>query len=117
MMTAVKNHWITGLTLLGSAFMLATGIGMLVSGGEFNDDGIRVFGGFATLAGLAILAGLWGLRSGKVQRIVAHGVIVVGMLVLGVGYWWFVFVPPVLALAVLWAGVVKQGLVRELHVG
>ncbi len=115
MAAAIKNHWITGLALLGAAFMVTTGIAMMATGGEFNDDGVRVYGVFASSGGLVILAGLWGLWSGRVDRVLAQGLIVVGMLALGVLYWWFVLVPPLVALAVLWAGVVKQGLVRELR--
>jgi hypothetical protein len=114
-MTAVKEHWITGLSFVGVVFLVATGIGMIVSGGEFAETGVRVFGVVAVTAGLSVAVGLWGLRNGGVEPRVANGLIVLGMIVLGAGYWWFVFVPPIVALAVLWAGVVKKGLVRELR--
>lgn len=115
MVAALKNHWITGLALLGAAFMVTTGIAMMATGGDFDDDGVRVYGVLASLGGLVILGGLWGLWSGRLDRVLAQGLIVVGMLALGVLFWWFVLVPPVVALAVLWAGVVKKGLVRELR--
>jgi hypothetical protein len=44
----------------------------------------------------------------------AFALIVVGMLVLGVGFFWFVLLPSILALVVLYAGVFRRGLEREL---
>jgi hypothetical protein len=113
-MAAVRNHWITGLSLVSAVFMLATGTAMAVSGGEFDETGVRLFGGAAIVGGVSVLGGLWGLRQSSVQPRFAYGLVVAGMVVLGGVYWWFVFVPPLLALAVVWAGVVKKGLVREL---
>lgn len=113
-MAAVRDHWITGLSLVGAVFMLATGTGMVVSGGEFDETGVRIYGAAAITGGLLVLGGLWGLRQSSVQPRRAQGLIVAGMVVLAGVYWWFVFVPPVFALVVVWVGVVKKGLVREL---
>lgn len=113
-MDAIKNHWITGLALLCAAFMVVTGIAMMATGGEFDEAGVRVYGALAISGGLVILVGLWGLWSGRVDLVLAQGLVAVGMFALGLLYWWFVLVPPVVALGVLWVGVIKKGLVREL---
>ncbi len=114
MKDAVRKHWITGLSVLAVAFLVSSGIAMTVTGGEFDETGVRVVGVVASIAGLALAGGLWGLRAGR-RRWVAHALIVVGLVVLGAGFWWFVLIPPVLALAVLYAGIVKGGLERELR--
>lgn len=115
MKTGIKNHWITGLSLLGASFLLLTGTAMIITGGEFNETGVRVFGVFAGLGGLSLLGGLWGLRTGRLKPWVTYALITVGVLVLGAGFWWFVFIPPIIALIVLYAGVIRQGLARELQ--
>ena len=114
-MTAIKNHWITGLAILGSGLAVAAGIAMSVTGGEFNDAGVRIIGVVVGLGGLMIVSGLWGLRTGRLGMRSAHILIVVGFVIFGGAMWWFVLVPPAIALAVVWAGVVKQGLARELR--
>jgi hypothetical protein len=115
MKDAFRNHWITALAALSAAFLVATGIAMIVSGGEFGETEVRIFGVVGSIAGLALITGLWGLRGGQLTRWVAHALIVAGLVVLGAGFWWFVFVPPVVALAVLYAGVIRGGLERELR--
>jgi len=115
MKDAFRNHWITALSVLGAGFLVATGIGMMVSGGEFDETEIRIYGVVGSLGGMALIGGLWGLRGGQLRRWVAHALIVVGFVVLGAGFWWFVFLPPVVALAVLYAGVIRGGLERELR--
>ena len=115
MRDAFGKHWITGLSVLAAVFLLATGIAMIATGGEFDETGVRVLGVVASIAGLALVGGLWGIRTGQPGRRVAHALIVVGLIVLGAGFWWFVFIPPIIALAVLYAGVIKGGLQRELR--
>lgn len=114
-MSALKNHWISGLSLVAVVFMLTTGAAMTITGGEFSETEVRVYGVAAVSGGLVALVGLWGLRYDYLGSGLAQAMIAAGMVVLAVGYWWFVFVPPVVAAAVLWAGVVRNGLTRELH--
>ena len=90
-------------------------VAMLATGGEFHEAEVRVIGGFGLTAGVALIVALWGLRTSRVEQRVAHALVVVSALVLAIGYWWFVFVPPIIAAAVLYAGVLKQGLARELQ--
>ena len=46
---------------------------------------------------------------------ISYALIVVGMIVLGVFFFWVVFVPLIVALVVLYAGVFRRGLERELE--
>lgn len=114
-METVKNHWVTGLTLLGTAFLIFVGIAMIMTGGDEDSAGVRLYGVMALVGALAILGGLQGLRVGQPNMAIAYGLIILGMLVLGIGFFWFVFLPSLLALAVLYAGVFRRGLERELN--
>lgn len=110
----IKNHWITTLTVFAVAFLWFVSIGV-VAGSDGTFEAWRVgylVGGI--LAGSAILIGLWGIRSGRLRLWVANTLIVAGLVVFTAGYWWFVFIPPIIALVVLYAGVIRRGLDREL---
>lgn len=64
------------------------------------------------LAAAAIFGGLWLLRSGRMNTWVGLGLVAVGSL--GGIVWFWMIVPPIVALLVLWFGVARGGLVREL---
>ena len=116
-MEAVKNHWVTALALLGTVFLLVVGIALIVTGGDDSSgEGVpeRIVGVIAVLGGLAILGGLEGLRRGQDRLSISYALIVVGMIVLGVFFFWVVFVPLIVALVVRYAGVFRRGLEREL---
>jgi hypothetical protein len=113
-METVKDHWVTALTLLGTGFLVVVGIALIVTGGDDNSGEVRAYGVAGLLGALAILAGLQGLRTGRPKPPIAYALIVIGMLVLGIGFFWFVLLPSVLALVVLYAGVFRRGLEREL---
>ncbi len=114
-MEAIKNHWVTGLALLATAVLILSGFGMIISGGSESEAGVRVYGAVMLLGGLVLLSGLWGLRSGRLNLVLAHVLVVAGAIVFGVGLWWLVLVPPVIALVVVYSGVVRRGLERELR--
>jgi hypothetical protein len=99
----IKNHWITALTVFAVAFLWFVSIGV-VAGSDGSLEAWRVgylVGGI--LAGSAILAGLWGLRNGRLKLWVANTLIVAGLVVFTLGYWWFLLIPPIIALVVLYA--------------
>ena len=109
----MKRHWLTGLTVILGVFLL-----FLAFAFGFEDDPAtsgqeRAFGVVVNaVLGLALLGGFWFLRSGRLPTSVSLGVIVVGLFG-GLIWFWMVF-PLTVALVVLWFGVVKGGLVREL---
>ncbi len=113
-MTTIRAHWITALTIFAAAALGLLGIGVL-----FGDDGIEAWRVAYTTASLlgaaAILGGLWRMRAGAASGWVANALVVLGSAVLAVGYWWFVLVPPVVAAVVVYAGVIRHGLERELR--
>jgi hypothetical protein len=65
------------------------------------------------VAALALLGGLWFLRSGRLSTRVCLAAIVVGLL--GGIVWFWMVIPPLVALVVFWFGIVKGGLVTELR--
>ncbi len=113
-METLRDHWVTGLALLGAAFLVVTGIAMVVTGGEDGTADIRVFGAISVVAGVAVLAGLQGLRTGRLDVPISYALVVIGMVWLAAGFWWFVFVPPLLGFAVVYAGVFRKRLQHEL---
>jgi len=110
---AVKQHWITALALLTAAFLAFLSIaGFLASDPEYQTED-RVTGVLAALAAAAVIGGLWGLRTGRLRLWVAHTLIVLGSVFTAMFFWLF-FVPTIIAATVIYTGVIKRGLEREL---
>ena len=63
---------------------------------------------------LALLAGLWLLREGRATP-VAYTLIVVAALFPGAGFFWMFLLPTILAFVIIFFGVIRGGLVRELR--
>jgi len=113
-MTSLRTHWITAVVGLSAGLLVLAGVGMIASGGEFDETEVRIYGVVSLLGGLALTAGLWLLRSGAAASWISHSLLVVGIIVLGAGFWWLL-IPPVIALVLLYAGVFRHGLERELR--
>lgn len=113
-MTSLRANWITVLAGLSTALLVIAGVGMIASGGEFNEAEVRVYGLVSLLGGLALVAGLWLLRSGMAESSISYSLLVIGIIVLGAAFWWLL-IPPVIALVLLYAGVFRHGLERELR--
>ena len=111
-MNTVRAHWMTALTVVAAGFLAVVGVAFLAGAGE-GDRGEFVALGLGNLVGAAALvAGMWGLRSGRVRHRVSNVLVVVGLI--GVGLYWWMFVPAAVALVLLYAGVIRGGLGREL---
>lgn len=111
-MEGVKGHWLTVLAVILGLFLLF--LAFAFAGDQSQSGGQRAIGALVTgVPALALLGGLWGLGSGRVPVSVCTGAVVVG-LVGGMIWWWMLF-PTVIAVVVLWFGVIKGGLVRELR--
>jgi hypothetical protein len=113
-MTGLRTKWITALVGLSAAFLVIAGVGMIVSGGEFDETEVRVYGVVSLLGGLALIAGLWLLRLGKTASSISYSLQVVGIIVLGAAFWWLL-IPTVIAVVLLYVGVFRHGLERELR--
>lgn len=112
-MEAMKLHWITGLAAALGAFLLFLAVAFAFeadpgTSGQEKAFGVIVMGG----AALALLGGLWFLRSGHLSTRVCLGTIGIGLL--GGVVWFWMVIPPIIAFVVFWFGVAKGGLVREL---
>ena len=112
-MEIMKRYWITGLAAGLGVFLLFLAVAFAFETDpqtSWQEDafGVTVMG----VAALALLGGLWFLRSGRLSTRVCLGAIGFGLLG-GIAWFWMV-VPPIVALVVFWFGFVKGGLVQEL---
>lgn len=108
-LTVLRSNWITWLALVNGAFLVFMAVGSGVDDGPAGErwGALAVMG----VASVAFLGGLWGLRSGRFSKGVSLGGIVVG--VVATLLWFWMVIPPVIALIVLWFGVIRGGLARE----
>jgi len=117
-MESVRANWNTGLAVLVGLFLLFLAFALGVSDGSENDlsPGAQVLiAVFAVgVPGLALLGGLWNLRSARYSRTVSYVGIVIGLV--ATALWFWMLLPPIAALVVLWFGVIRGGLARELTV-
>ena len=112
-MEAVKQYWITGLAVVLGIFLLF--LAFAFAGGQSQSAGRQVIGVLVTgVPGIALLGGLWGLRSGRVPVSICMGAIVLGLA--GAMSWWWLFLPTIAAVVVFWFGVIRGGLARELGI-
>jgi hypothetical protein len=110
----LRHHWITTLALLLGLFLAALAILFAIDDSNPEVSGQEQAFGVVTmgLLAVALLGGLWLLRSGRTNTWVGLGLIAVGSM--GGIIWFWMIVPPIVAVIVLWFGVARSGLVREL---
>ncbi len=110
-MRGVTRYWNTGLAVFVGAFVVLLAVGLGSSDTLTTTE--NVLAGLAMgVPGLALFGGLWNMRSGRFPVAVSYIGIVLG---LGAAMMWFwMVIPPIAALVVLWFGVIRQGLAREL---
>jgi hypothetical protein len=114
MMTTLKAHRITALATLGVLFLWFIGIAFIAGFDDSRQTTDVVIGTTFGLVGVGLLAGLWGLRTGRLPLWVAHTLIVVAAIAVGAFFWLFL-IPLAIALPVLYFGVIRRGLERELR--
>jgi hypothetical protein len=108
--TALRSNWITWLAATIGAFLLFLAVAIGVDAESTTPE--RVFGGGVMgLAGVALFGGIWSLRSGRFSKAVSYAGIVVG--VIATVSWFWMVIPPILALVMLWFGVIRGGLAEE----
>ncbi|MGI9648155.1 MAG: hypothetical protein ACR2OI_06515 [Acidimicrobiia bacterium] len=113
-MEGIKRYWITGLAVLLGVFLLFLAVAIAIDPDEqATSTAEQAFGVVVDgVLGLSLLGGLWLLRQGRGNQSVALGAVALGA-VGGIIWFWMIF-PPVIALVVIWFGVIRRGLVREL---
>ena len=108
-----RRHGLTTLSVVMAGFMLFIAVASAVD--TADSTGNRSVGGVTFgVFGLALLLGLWLLREGR-ARGVAYALIVVPAALVGVGLFWMLLIPTIMAFVVILFGVVRGGLVRELR--
>lgn len=113
-MEGMKRYWITGLAVVLGAFLLFLAVAIAFENEPESSGAEQAFGVITMgVAALALLGGLWFLRSGRLSTRVCLGAIVVGLL--GGIVWFWMVIPPIVALLVFWFGIIKGGLVTELR--
>ncbi len=109
-MSGLRNNWITAVAVVNGAFLAFMAVGIGVADESTSAErffGIAVMG----VAAIAFIGGLWGVRSGRLSKPVAPTGIVLGAA--GTLLWFWMVIPPIIALVVLWFGVIREGLARE----
>lgn len=110
----MRRFWLTAIAVLVGGSLVAGAIsGFIV---EDPPTVVRwvVIPLFLVL-GVAVLTGVWGLRSGRFSDTVSLSLVGVGSVVWGVAFFWMLLIPTALALLLIWFGIVKRGLVTELR--
>ena len=113
-MATPRAHWITALTELCAALMLIAGTGMVVSGGEFDETEVRLYGVASVVGGLALLGAIWMVRTSPSRATQADLLVNLGAVILAVVFWWL-FIPILISFVILEFAVRRDGLERELR--
>lgn len=120
----VKRHWITALSVLAAVFLVFLSVASFSASDPDYEVEDRIFGGggpspgsrvVVALGALALLGGLWGLRTGRLKLWVAHTLIILGAVVTASFFW--LVIPTIVGITMVYAGVIKGGLERELRPG
>lgn len=112
-MGLVRRYWLSGLAVLLGVFLLLLAIAIAVDNDPAVSGAERAFGVIVdAVLGVALLGGLWLLHQNRLPRSVSVSLIAAGLM--GGLIWFWMLIPPAVALTVLWFGVVKGGLAREL---
>jgi hypothetical protein len=108
----LRHHWITALTVLLGLFLAFLALAFAMDNSDVSGQE-RAFGVVTMgLLAAALFGGLWLLRSGRMNTRVGLGLVAFGSL--GGIVWFWMILPPIVAVLVLWFGVARGGLVREL---
>ncbi len=112
----MKKYWLTAISILaGGLLVVSSTLGPIFGDWEGSAIGNAVAIALLLSAGVALLAGLWWLRESRFSDSVCLTLVGIGMVIFGVFFFWLLLIPTVLALIVLWFGIVKRGLVTELR--
>ncbi len=111
-MKTLRAHWMTALTVVGTGFLAVVGVAFLAGAGEGDRAEFVALGIGNLVAAAALMVGMWGMRSGRVSHRASNILLVVGLI--GVGLYWWMLVPALVALVLLYAGVIRGGLRHEL---
>ncbi len=112
MVDAIRAWWLTGLAALSAGFLLFVGVALILGPDQGQGVSDRAFGAGFFIAGVLLIVGLTRLRVQPGSVWIAQTLIVVGAL--AVAMFWWLLVPAIMAAVLIYAGVVRKGLQREL---
>jgi hypothetical protein len=112
---SMKQYWLTIVSGLIGAFSVVLAVSVLLFNEDETSAGYAFLLSLLILIGVLMLAGLWWLRDGRLSETICLSLVGVGLVAFGVTWFWMLFIPTVVALIVLWFGIVKRGLVVELR--
>jgi len=111
-MEFLRRYRLTALAVIVGLFLVVLAVLFALDPDE--SAGQRAVGALiAGVLALAVLGGLWLIRSGITPLSFASAAVAIGLV--GSLIWWWMIVPALVALAVLWFGIVKRGLIGELR--
>lgn len=113
-MDLLRRYRLTALTLGLAATSVVLGV-LLLFDNDTDTAADAMFAIVVGVSGLALVGGLSLHRARKVDPAVCNGFVVVGIAMAIATYWWLFLVPVLVGAAIVWFGVVKNGLEAELR--
>ncbi len=87
----IRRHWITALALVSAALLVFVTITSFITSFISTDDNwpvwARSIAAVTALGAMALLAGLWGVRTGRLEPWVANTLIVLGSVLTASFFW------------------------------
>ena len=111
----MQRYWLTTISVLMGAVLVIFPLLEIFFEEDATTREKGVDAPFIMVVGVLLLAGLWWLRTGRFSETVNLSLVGVGLVIAGALFFWLLLIPTVLALTVLWFGIVKRGLVTELR--
>ena len=112
-MQTLRENWITGVAIGLGALVVVLAVGLGASDSLTSTESVLAALAMG-LPGLALFGGLWNMHSGRFPIAASYIGIALGLV--AAAMWFWMVIPPIAALVVLWFGVIRQGLARELAV-
>lgn len=109
----MQRYWLTASSVLLGGILAFSAIGAAFFGTDISTAGRVVFAIVFGLSAISLFAGLWSIRTGRLEERQSLELVSVGLVVNF--YFFFLVVPVILGALVLWFGVFKRGLVGELR--
>jgi hypothetical protein len=85
--SALKTRWITALSVLAAGFLVFISVAALSTSDPGYEISDRILGAVTALGALALLGGLWSLRTERLRRWAANALIIPALILVGSFFW------------------------------